>query len=128
MIFRFSKSLTRFFLGEMREADLSRRELLIGAGAAGLAMFAGSALLMPSTAEAQGHYGGPPRRREPQRRPAPPPSRSRGRRYSRASLQSQCRRDSRFRRNNRDLCRRVMGMRPGRRGSCVSFGPVTICE
>ncbi|UIJ72217.1 twin-arginine translocation signal domain-containing protein [Aurantimonas sp. HBX-1] len=49
------------------------------------------------------------------------------RRYDRRDFARRCRRDPRFRRDNRNLCRRVIGGR-GRRGSCVDLGPVTICD
>ena len=49
------------------------------------------------------------------------------RRYSRRELAGKCQYDRRFRRNNRSLCRRVTGDF-GRRGTCVRFGNLTICE
>jgi hypothetical protein len=49
------------------------------------------------------------------------------RRYNRRDLVRSCQRDPRFRRDNRGLCRQVIGSR-GRRGACVNIGPVTICD
>ena len=54
----------------------------------------------------------------------------RERRYSRRELAHACRSDRRFRRDNRGLCARIedRGFRGPRRGSCVTIGPVQICE
>ncbi|HEX2020976.1 MAG TPA: hypothetical protein VGO17_18745 [Aurantimonas sp.] len=49
------------------------------------------------------------------------------RRYNRRDLVRSCQRDPRFRRDNRGLCRQVIGSR-GRRGACVNIGPITICD
>jgi hypothetical protein len=48
-------------------------------------------------------------------------------RWRRRQLLRRCRRDRRFRRDNRRLCRRVENA-VGRPGACVQVGPVTICE
>jgi hypothetical protein len=50
------------------------------------------------------------------------------RRWRRRELERRCRRDRRFRRENRRLCARATGRDFGRPGSCVRIGPVEICE
>lgn len=111
-------------------ALLSRRRALLGIGSAGVALLAAPALLASQEAEAAEvvepttpvdddlQLATHDRRR----------GRSGRRRYGRRELQRRCRRDRRFRRRNRQLCRRVAGMRRGRRGSCVWIGPVAICD
>lgn len=111
---------------------LSRRQALLGIGAAGLCALTMPAVLRPSDAKAEeasesrpdgdyeiayshgrgggGHFGGDRRR------------------YSRRELRRRCRNDRRFRWRNRDLCRRVERMDVPRRGSCIRVGPVEICE
>ncbi|MCY0093344.1 hypothetical protein [Hoeflea ulvae] len=51
-----------------------------------------------------------------------------GRRTSRRDLERQCRQSNRFRRDNRELCRRVSGRSFGRSGTCIQFGPLQVCE
>jgi hypothetical protein len=88
--------------------SLSRRQALTKFGLAGLFAVAAPTLLIPSEAEAQYRRRG------------------RGRRYSRRELRRRCQ-DWRFRRRNRDLCYHA-GRGGGRRGACVRFGPVEICD
>lgn len=137
----------RMLFGAGRTADTStseqsRRRFLVGLGvAAGLAAVA-PALLRVTSAEAaepsdQGDatdesYEIAQRRDERRRDDRSDNRRDRRRpesrrRYNRRDVIRSCRRDPRFRRNNRNLCRQVTGDR-GRRGSCVNIGPVTICD
>ncbi|NDV88887.1 hypothetical protein GTW51_19560 [Aurantimonas aggregata] len=125
-------------------AELSRRRFLVGLGVVGgLAVVAPSLLRAAPAAAAEPlpapgpladaedsyevaqrwddrRYRRDYRRRDRRRRES-------RRRYNRRDFVRSCQRDPRFRRNNRDLCRRVIGGR-GRRGSCVNIGPVTICD
>lgn len=69
---------------------------------------------------------------QPQGRRRDDPGRGRdGRRpqrMSRRDVERQCRQSRRFRDSNRHLCRQVTGRSLGRRGTCVQFGPLQICE
>ncbi|MBB4003475.1 twin-arginine translocation signal domain-containing protein [Aurantimonas endophytica] len=126
-------------------AELSRRRFLVGLGVVGGLAVAAPSLLRATPASAAEPAPGPlaededsyevaqrwddRRRRRDDRRWDRRDRRRREsrRRYSRRDFARRCQRDPGFRRNNRNLCRQVIGGR-GRRGSCVNIGPVTICD
>jgi len=130
------------------EASSSRRDFLRGLGAVGAAVAVGSAVLpigsaraalLPDARDAAApadnaasdegmefaqNWRERDRRREDRRREG---RRERGgRRMSRREVRNLCRRDRSFRRRNRGLCERVAGR--GRPGSCVTIGPITVCD
>lgn len=136
----------RVLFGEGRTADTSstpehsRRRFLVGLGVAGGLAVVAPALLRVTSADAaetsdQGDAmdeGYEIAQRRDDRRDRRDNRRDRRRResrrrYNRRDVVRSCRRDPRFRRNNRNLCRQVTGRR-GRRGSCVNIGPVSICD
>lgn len=114
------------------DPGISRRELLTGLGFAGAVMVAGPALLSSSEAAAD-VVKAQHRRRDDDHHRGRDHDRGRGHgrghgrgRYSRSDLRRRCH-DRRFRHRNRRLCS-YAGRRGGRRGSCVSVGPFSICD
>ena len=49
-------------------------------------------------------------------------------RRSRRDVERECLQSNRFRRNNPGLCDRVMGRNFGRQGTCITIGPIQVCE
>lgn len=107
------------------EDALSRRRFILGIGAAGAVVAAGSLLVAAEPALAQPRYRDDDdddrRRGRNDRRDD-----RRGRRMSRRELQRRCDRDRSFRRDNRGLCRSVSSR--GRAGQCVQIGPFLVCD
>jgi len=106
---------------------LSRRTLLTGLGLAGACAVAGPALFWSDDAEAdvvqvqyrdRDHHRGRGRHDHHDRH--------HGSRHSRSDIRRRCR-DWRYRRRNERLCNYARG-RGGRRGTCVTVGPVRVCD
>lgn len=103
------------------DVALSRRSVLTGLGIAGVCAVAGPALFWADEAEADSvtiQY------RDRDRHRGRHHHRHRG--YSRSDIRRRCR-DWRYRRRNERLCNYARG-RGGRRGTCVSVGPVRVCD
>lgn len=130
---RLQASVMQFIDGAPQDSQPSRRDFLAGMCACGAIGVVGSTILAPAAAEAatvelesteaqtdiievRSHERWRRRGR-----------RQRSRRMSAREVRRRCQRDWRFRRRNPNLCRRVRGWR-GRRGACIQFGPLRICE
>jgi len=140
----FLKSICSSIAGAEAEPGVSRRDLLAGLGLVGAIAAAAPVLRVSQAAAspidddiqlAQWDGRGPPRQRAaPQRRGPPPgPGRRRGppprqaqQRFTRRQLEQRCREPG-FRRRNPNTCQRVRGLRV-QRGSCITLGPIQICE
>jgi hypothetical protein len=129
---RLQASVMQFIDGAPQDSQPSRRDFLAGMCACGAIGVVGSTILLPAAAEAatvelesteaqtdiievRSHDRGRSR------------GRPRSRRMSAREVRRRCERDRRFRRRNPNLCRRVRGWR-ARRGACIQFGPLQICE
>ncbi len=140
-----ARAVRTLLTGETEASALSRREFLAGLGAAGgLAiasrMLVDQARAEPETAELPADEDGdveltqlyePDRGRRRRRFDDDWDYHDRGRFHRRARRREVaywCRHDRVFRRRNRRLCRRVLGRRRWRRGTCIQIGPLTICE
>ena len=132
--------LTKLLAGLTRHSTdentvASRRAFLLGLTAVGATAATGSLLIAttPSDAAAAApmtlrpDLSDDPAFQDVQYRDRRHDRRRDRRRYSRRELRRRCDRDRRFRRDNRNLCRRVND-RPRRSGSCVEIGPVLLCD
>jgi hypothetical protein len=144
----FFKSICSSVAGSDSEPGISRRDMLAGLGLVGTFAAVSPVLRIGEVAastlddeiqlaqwDGRGDGRGPPRQRPaPQRRGPPPgPGQRRGppprrsqQRFTRRQLEQRCREPS-FRRHNPNTCRRVSGLRV-QRGSCITLGPIQICE